>query len=102
MRYAADVVHLTARPQDDDRFCIVAVEGANAAEAARKVAEIAAVRKYEELGCVGFLTRASDHDLYRRDASGDLFRASIGEQRKSEGGIALDGVTIAIHVWPVE
>jgi hypothetical protein len=94
MRYAADVVHQSARPGDDDRFTVVPVEAGSTIEAARKTAEIAAARRYEEQGSVGFLAPASRGEGW--------FRASIGEQRKSADGIALRGVTITIHVWPVE
>ena len=93
MRYAADVVHHSVRPHDDDRFSVVPVEGSNAAEAARTVAEIAATRRYEETGCVGYVSPTGDPNF---------FRASIGEQRRSHDGITLRGVTISIHVWPVE
>lgn len=93
MRYAADVVHYSISPAHDDRFSVVPVEGANAADAARKVAEIAAARKYEETGSVGYVSPTGDPSF---------FRASIGEQRRSQQGIALYGVTISIHVWPVE
>lgn len=94
MRYAADVVHQTIHPaDDDDRFCIVPIEASGQWDAARRVAEIAAARRYEEDGCVGFLTAASLDGWYR---------ASIGEQMRSPDGIALRGVTILIHVWVVD
>ena len=93
MRYAADVVHQSVRPHDDDRFTVVPVEAATEIEAARRVAEIAAVRRYEEDGCVGYLSPAM---------GGGWFRASIGDKHRSHDGIALHGVTISIHVWPVE
>lgn len=92
MRYNADVTHLTVRPADDDRFNVTSIEAANLSEAARIVAEMAAVRRYEEMGCVGFLSRVGDTNW---------FRASIGEQERSRDGIALRGVTVSIHVWPV-
>jgi hypothetical protein len=94
MRYSADVVHLSAHPGDDDRFCVAGVEAVDPGEAARRVAEIAAVRRYEEGGCVGFLTRSG--------LSHEWWRASIGEQVRSADGIALKGVTISIHLRPVE
>ena len=56
MRFAADVVHQTVRPESDDRFTVVPVEGASAIDAARKAAEIAATRRYEEGGEVGYLS----------------------------------------------
>lgn len=93
MRYAADVAHQSVRPHDDDRFTVVPVEAATMADAARTVAEIAAARRYEEDGSVGYVS----------PAMGDgWFRAAIGEQRRSADGIALHGVTISIHVWPVD
>jgi hypothetical protein len=93
MRYAADVVHQSARAQDDDRFCVVPVEAANDMEAARKVAEIAATRRYEEEGSVGRLALQSRPGW---------FWASIGVQEQSHDGVALRGVTISIHVWSVD
>jgi hypothetical protein len=93
MRYAADVIHMSARKADDDRFCVVPIEAGDIFDAARKVAEVAAARRYEEDGSVGFITPTS---------TAGWFRATIGEQRRSHDGIALHGVTISIHVWPVE
>ena len=94
MRYAADVVHQSARADEADPFSVVPVEAATEIEAARKTAEIAAARRYEEQGSVGFLAPSSRGDGW--------FRASIGQQRRSADGIALRGVTITIHVWPVD
>ena len=62
-------------------------------EAARRVAEIAAVRRYDEDGSVGYLSPAEGAGWYR---------AAIGEQQRSHDGITLRGVTISIHVWPVD
>ena len=93
MRYAADVVHQSTSVYTQDAFTVVPVEAENEMGAARKVAEIAAARRYEELGCVGYVSPTGDSRF---------FRAAIGEQMKSSGGIALRGVTISIHVWPVE
>lgn len=93
MRFAADVVHQTVRPESDDRFTVVPVEGASAIDAARRVAEIAAVRRYEEDGSVGYLSPTTTEGW---------FRAAIGVQRRSDDGIATHGVTISIHVWPVD
>lgn len=93
MRYAADVAHYSPRKGNEDFFSVVPVEGQNAMEAARRVAEIAAARRYMEDGCVGFLSQTGD---------GQFFRASIGVQRPSREGVSLHGVTISIHVWPVE
>lgn len=94
MRYAADVVHQATSPGQDDRFTVVPVEAASAADAARKVAEIAAARRYEAAGTVGYLSPTPRGEGW--------FRAAIGEQRKSEDGIATRGVTISIHVWLVD
>jgi hypothetical protein len=93
MRYAADVVHQSVRPHDDDRFTVVPIEAATEIEAARKVAEIAAVRRYDEGGNVGYLSPTGVDGW---------FRAAIGEQKRSDDGIALRGVTISIHVWVVD
>lgn len=94
MRYAADVVHHSVRAQDDDRFCTVPIEAATAIDAARIVAKIAATRRYEEGGEVGFLSPTPRGDGW--------YRAAIGEQRRSDDGIATRGVTISIHVWTVD
>lgn len=94
MRYAADVVHHSVRAQDDDRFCTVPIEAATAIDAARIVAKIAATRRYEEGGEVGFLSPTPRGDGW--------YRAAIGEQRRSDDGIATRGVTISIHVWAVD
>jgi hypothetical protein len=94
MRYAADVSHHSVRPGDEDHFAVVPVEATDAMDAAKKVAEIAAARRYEKAGSVGFIAAASRGDGW--------YRASIGEQRPSNDGITLRGVTISIHVWPVE
>jgi hypothetical protein len=91
MRYAADVVHQSVWPQSDDRFCVVPVEAGNAIEAARKVAEIAAARRYEKAGTVGYVGGADGWYL-----------AAIGEQKRSHDGIALHGLTVSIHVWAVD
>jgi hypothetical protein len=93
MRYAADVVHQSVRPNDNDRFTVVPIEAATLADAAHMVAEIAAVRRYEEDGSVGYVSPTGSDGWYR---------AAIGEQRRSADGIALHGVTISIHVWPVD
>lgn len=94
MRYAADVVHHSVRQGDDDRFTVVPIEATDAADAARKTAEIAAARRYEDAGTVGFIAATSRGDGW--------FRAVIGEQRPSGDGIAVRGVSITIHVWPVD
>jgi hypothetical protein len=94
MRYGADVVHLTARPQDDDRFSVVPVEARDPAAAARAVAHIAAERKYEELGTVGFINECGS------SGTRSMFRAHIGVQYRSETGIATKGVSVSIAIWP--
>ena len=94
MKYTADVVHLTARPQDDDRFSVTPVEARDEAAAARAVAHIAAERKYEELGTVGFINEAG------RSGTRAMFRAHIGVQYQSETGIVTKGVSISIALYP--
>jgi hypothetical protein len=93
MKFAADVVHQSARPNGGDRFTVVPVMAATMEEAARKVAEIAAARRFEEMGNVGYL---------QATPTLGWFRAAIGQQRKSADGITLSGVTIIIHVWAAE
>ena len=92
MQFRADVRHYSTSPLNDDPFSVSPIEAGDEMEAARRVAEIAAVRRYEEAGCVGFLSQSND----------GLFRASIGRQERSRDGIALHGVTISIHVWPLD
>jgi hypothetical protein len=93
MKYAASVAHHSARRAEEDRFNVASIEAVSAIEAARKVAEIAAVRRYDEDGNVGYVSPSPD---------GDVFLAAIGTQQRSADGITLAGVTISIHVWPVE
>jgi hypothetical protein len=90
-RFHSEVVHHSTRPADDDRFTVVPIEAADAISAARRIAEIAARRRYEDAGCVGFLSP---------QAAPGWYRAAIGEQRRSDDGITTRGVTISIHVWP--
>jgi hypothetical protein len=92
-RYHSEVVHHSTRPADDDRFTVVPIEAADAISAARRVAEIAARRRYEDVGCVGFLSPAPTDGWYL---------ATIGEQKHSHVGLALHGVAISIHVWPTD
>jgi hypothetical protein len=92
-RFHSEVVTLTTRAADDDRFTVVAIEAADAPSAARRIAEIAARRRYEDAGSVGYLSW---------DGTGGYYRASIGVQHPSQDGITLRGVTISIHVWPTD
>lgn len=94
MKYGADVVHLTAHPRDDDRFSVVPVEARDPAAAARAVAHIAAERKYEEHGTVGFINECG------QSGTRSMFRAHIGMQKRSESGIVTVGVSVSIAVWP--
>ena len=93
MRYAADVVHQSVRPGSDDRFTVVPIEAGTEIDAARKVAEIAAIRRYDEDGNVGYVSDTSRDGWYL---------AAIGEQRPSADGITLAGVALSIHVWSVD
>jgi hypothetical protein len=94
MRYSASVAHHSARRAEEDRFNVASIEAVSAIEAARKVAEIAAVRRYDEDGSVGYVSPSPDGEYF--------FLAAIGTQQRSADGITLHGVTISIHVWPVE
>ena len=94
MKFAAYVVHHSTRPADDYRFSSVPFDAVDAISAARIVAEIAAVRRYEDAGVVGYLSPTLRGEGW--------YRAAIGEQRPSDDGIATRGVTISIHVWPVD
>jgi hypothetical protein len=91
-KFNSEVVHHSTRPADDDRFTVVPIEAADAISAARRIAEIAARRRYEDAGEVGYLSP---------QAAPGWYRAAIGTQQRSDDGIATRGVTISIHVWPV-
>jgi hypothetical protein len=92
-RFHSEVVTLSTRKADDDRFTVVPIEAADAMSAAQRIAEIAARRRYSDDGSVGYLTS---------DAVSGWYRATIGVQQRSHDGIALKGVTISIHVWPTD
>jgi hypothetical protein len=92
-RFHSEVKTLTTRPADADHFTVVPIEAADAPSAARRIAEIAARRRYDDDGSVGYLSW---------DGTGGYYRASIGVQHKSHDGITLKGVTISIHVWPTD
>ena len=76
-----------------DPFEVVPIEAADAISAARRIAEIATRRRYQKNGSVGYVSPAEGVGRYR---------AAIGVQYPSADGIVLKGVTISIHVWPVE
>jgi hypothetical protein len=92
-RFHSEVQTLTSRAADRDHFTVVPIEATDAISAARRIAEIAARRRYSEDGSVGFLSPAEGAGQYR---------AAIGVQYPSDDGIVLKGVTIAIHVWPTD
>ena len=92
-RYHSEVQTLTTRKADFDRFTVVPIEAVSKADAARLIAEIAARRRFDGDGSVGYL---------RWDGNDGWYRATIGVQQRSDDGIALKGVTILIHVWPTD
>ena len=98
-RYHSEVQTLTTRKADFDRFTVVPIEAADAISAARQIAEIAARRRYDGDGCVGYLVRNS---FAARVRGHEWFRATIGVQHPSNDGIVLKGVSILIHVWPTD
>lgn len=87
-RYTADVVHLTAVAGQDDRFCTVAFEGADAYAAARLVANMAARRRYGEGAESSFLVKTGEGE----------FNAAIGCYRREGGWGRVAGVTIVIRL----
>jgi hypothetical protein len=90
-RFHSEVVHLSTSPKDDDRFTVVPIEASGAMEAARRIAEIAARRRYGEQGFVGGVWTTENDDR---------FLASIGDYHlEGTNGVTV-GVTIAIRVWP--
>ena len=95
-RFHSEVVTQATSPVDDDRFTVVPIEATDAISAARRIAEIAARRRYSDDGSVGFLSPCEGA------AETGRYLASIGVQYPSDDGIVLKGVTIAIHVWPTD
>jgi hypothetical protein len=98
-RFHSEVVTQSARKADADRFTVVPIEAADAISAARQIAEIAARRRYDDDGSVGYLSRNS---AAARVRGHEWFRATIGVQHPSNDGIVLKGVSILIHVWPTD
>jgi hypothetical protein len=92
-RFHSEVTTLTTRAADADHFTVVPIEAADAMSAAQRIAEIAARRRFEDDGSVGFL---------RWDGTDGWYRATIGVQHPSNDGIVLKGVSILIHVWPTD
>ena len=92
-RFHSEVVTLSARLADEDRFTVVPIMAADAMSAAQQIAEIATRRRYQENGSVGYVSPAEGVGRYR---------AAIGVQYPSDDGIVLKGVTISIHVWPTD
>lgn len=92
-RFGSEVRHLSARKADDDRFTVAPIEAADAFAAAHHIAEIAARRRYEDAGEVGYL---------QFEGTDGWYRAAIGVQQRSDDGITTRGVSVLIHVWPVE
>ena len=91
-RFHSEVVTLSARRADEDRFTVVPIMAADAMSAAQQIAEIATRRRYQENGSVGYVSPAEGVGRYR---------AAIGVQYyPSDDGITLRGVTVEIHVWP--
>jgi hypothetical protein len=97
-RYHSEVQTLTTRKADFDRFTVVPIEAADAISAARRIAEIAARRRYGDDGSVGYVSPAA---LVQNMQDG-FYRATIGVQHPANDGIVLKGVTISIHVWPTD
>ena len=54
-RFHSEVQTLSAKKADDDRFTVVPIEAADAMSAAQRIAEIAARRRYDDDGCVGYI-----------------------------------------------
>jgi hypothetical protein len=97
-RYHSEVQTLSTRAADDDRFSVVPIEAADAISAARRIAEIAARRRYGDDGSVGYVSPAA---LVQNMQDG-FYRATIGVQHPANDGVVLKGVTISIHVWPTD
>ena len=91
MKFNAHIVHLTVRAADNDRVEFAGVEATDEFDAARKVAEWAAKRKYGDEGEAGWLSR---------DVLGG-FLSCIGVGHHTQGGHILAGVTIEIQLTPV-
>jgi hypothetical protein len=92
-RYHSEVQTLTTRKAEFDRFTVVPIEAVSKADAARQIAQIAARRRFDDDGSVGYLAWEGNDGWYR---------ATIGVQHPSPDGIVLKGVSILIHVWPTD
>jgi hypothetical protein len=55
-RYHSEIITLSAKKADDDRFTVVPIEAADAMSAAQRIAEIAARRRYSDDGSVGYVS----------------------------------------------
>jgi hypothetical protein len=93
-RFSANVTFEAATPAEIDRISYGLFEAKNEWDAARKVAQWAAVRRYGEHGETGSIARLAH--LH--------FRAAIGLQRRSNGahGVTLHGCSIVIRLTPKE
>jgi hypothetical protein len=90
MKFNADIKTLSARIADQDHFHIANVEAASPIEAARIVADQAALRLYDAQGMAGFLAPAGRGNETHR------FRAVIGHYHLVEGWGIIHGITIVI------
>ena len=88
MRYAAHVTHHSTRPNDGDEFTVVPIEASDELAAARRIAEIAARRRYSDQGAVSYVQKRSDN----------VFLATIGVFKFSASNGITDGCAISIRL----
>lgn len=93
MKYAADVMLLTAQKVDQDRVNFAGFEAADNRDAVRKIADQAARRIYGDEGQSSWIEPDPGRDEH--------YLSFIGIGAHRNGDYQLKGVTISIHIWPV-
>jgi hypothetical protein len=91
MRYAAHVTHHSTKPNDGDEFTVVPIEASDELAAARRIAEIAARRRFQDEGAVAYVHRRSDN----------VFLATIGVFKLSASNGVTHGCAISIRLRDV-
>lgn len=92
MRYSAYVTHHSTKPNDGDEFSVVPIEASDAFAAARRIAEIAARRRYNDEGQVAYIQRRDDNS----------FLANIGTFEFHQCNGVTRGCAITIRLRAVE
>lgn len=92
MKFNAQIVHLTARAQDNDRVEWAGFDATDEWDAARKVADWDAKRRHGDDGMSSWLSHLDNGS----------FRSFVGTGECKAGGYVIDGVTIEIRLTPVK